>query len=1076
MVGCGVAKGAADVGARSGYRPTGGFVLRTPLVPFATLAAWSDGATTDVDELRRRLRALVTDPAIREALVIASPALVAALPHWQASPDDAAAQATERALVRYVSRLATRCTPFGLFAGVTAGQLADGPTTLTLRARAAYRRNTRLDNDYLFAACAELAATPAIQAELTYRPNSGLYQTAGRWRYAEARMQGEARSHHLVAIEPSPYLDAVLARAADGAALPALIEVLCADPEVSAEEAQAYLRELIATQVLEPDLQAPVTGPEPLGHVVTTLRATAAGQAAAQVLAQVGEALDALDADPLGVDDEAYRAIAATLRAGLPTKVDPARLVQVDLAKPAATAVLAPDVVARISAAVDALRRIAGHRADETWANFRAAFGRRYETRTVPLVEVLDDEIGIGFGGDVGGGTAPLLATLDFPAPPGPPGPTGAWGRLQDLLAARVGAVLARGATELVLSEADLAALAAPTPARVPPTFTATCTLLAASPDALAAGDYDVFLRYADGGPGTRLLGRFCHTDPAIAALVAANIEAEHALRPDAVFAEIAHLPEGRIGNILMRPVLRAVEIVYLGLSGAPRSAQLPVTDLLVSVVGERVVLRSQRLGCEVVPRLTSAHNFSARSLGIYRFLCAMAGQEGSPAGWTWGALERLPFLPRVRWGRVIFARAQWRLTDAELRALGKVAGDGADARRATMAAMSALRADRRLPRWVVLADGDNELCVDLDNELCVDSFVHLVKARSHATLLELLPAPDQLCVAGPEGTFAHELMLPFARGAASPATIAAPASATSSAVPRRFPPGSRWLYAKLFCGEATADTILREAIAPTVEEVRAEGLADGWFFIRYNDGGHHLRVRFTGEPARLLGDVWPRVAARLEPLLATGACWQVQLDTYERELERYGGPAGIGLCEQIFTADSDAVLGIIRLISGDEGAIASWQLALRGMDRLLGDFGFDLPGKLALATRCRDGFAAEFGVTTAFQRQLGAKYRTEHAAIASILDAADDDDDHPFSPGIALLAARSATIAPLAAELRAHADAGRLATSIPDLVASLIHMFVNRLQLTGQRRQELVLYDLLRRHYEGVIARSRRG
>src|SRR6185295_7783108 len=92
----------------------------------------------------------------------------------------------------------------------------------------------------------------------------------------------------------------------------------------------------------------------------------------------------------------------------------------------------------------------------------------------------------------------------------------------------------------------------------------------------------------------------------------------------EAVFAEIVHLPEGRIGNIAARPVLRAYEIPYLGCSGAALDRQIPVTDLRVAVRGGRVRLRSERLGREVIPRLTCAHNFSRRSLGLYRFLCAL--------------------------------------------------------------------------------------------------------------------------------------------------------------------------------------------------------------------------------------------------------------------------------------------------------------------------------------------------------------------------------------------------------------------------------------------------------------------
>ena len=58
------------------------------------------------------------------------------------------------------------------------------------------------------------------------------------------------------------------------------------------------------------------------------------------------------------------------------------------------------------------------------------------------------------------------------------------------------------------------------------------------------------------------------------------------------------------------------------------------MTDLLVSVAGDQIVLRSARLGRRVVPRLTSAHNFTM-SQGIYRFLCACRrrGRRGSRLG-----------------------------------------------------------------------------------------------------------------------------------------------------------------------------------------------------------------------------------------------------------------------------------------------------------------------------------------------------------------------------------------------------------------------------------------------------------
>ncbi len=94
-----------------------------------------------------------------------------------------------------------------------------------------------------------------------------------------------------------------------------------------------------------------------------------------------------------------------------------------------------------------------------------------------------------------------------------------------------------------------------------------------------------------------------------------AHIHTEEALHSgDAVFAEIAHLPEGRVGNVVCRPVLRRYEIPLLATPGVPVDRQIALSDLTVSLHNGRIVLRSQRLGIKVLPRLTTAHNLPAHA------------------------------------------------------------------------------------------------------------------------------------------------------------------------------------------------------------------------------------------------------------------------------------------------------------------------------------------------------------------------------------------------------------------------------------------------------------------------------
>ena len=124
-----------------------------------------------------------------------------------------------------------------------------------------------------------------------------------------------------------------------------------------------------------------------------------------------------------------------------------------------------------------------------------------------------------------------------------------------------------------------------------------------------------------------------------------------------------------------------------------------------------------------------------------------------------------------------------------------------------------------------------------------------------------------------------------------------------------------------------------------------------------------------------------------MAPLLETGQLWRVQLDTYEREVERYGGEAGICLAERVFHADSDAVLAIVRQLTGDAGAELRWRVALRGIDLLFDDLGLTLEQKRAIARRARRGYGSEFGADGDFSREVSRRYRQERASVEALLD-----------------------------------------------------------------------------------------
>jgi len=727
-------------------------------------------------------------------------------------------------------------------------------------------------------------------------------------------------------------------------------------------------------------------------------------------------------------------------------------LFQVDLTKPSADVTIGANVVDELLRGIGILHRFARIKDERSLEEFRAAFIDRYGAdREVPLVDVLDEESGIGFerANRAGAEASPLLAAL--PLQRRGEGSAFTWRNQDAALMDLVMRAAAEGRNEIEITGGDLALLEKSAPPPMPEAFHAMAVLCAKSADAVERGDFRMLLFGAQGPSGARMLGRFCNADPDIDAGVRKHLADEEALHPDAIFAEIVHLPAGRTGNVLARPVLRGHEIAFLGRSGAPADRQIAVQDLMVTVSGDRIRLRSRSLDREVIPRITSAHNTSVESLGVYRFLAAIQPPVGMQ--WDWGAMDLAPFLPRVTCGRLVLARARWQVTAAEIRPIADAAG--ADRYRLA----KRLREARRMPRYVSLAEGDNELFIDFENALTLDSVIELVRNRSEVMFTEFFPSPDELCAEGPEGRFFHELVVPFTRRSAESPIALESRTAPSLLVRRTFPPGSEWLYAKLYTGTATVDRVLCEEVAPLAAEAVASGAARRWFFIRYAESGWHLRIRFQGDPRVLRERVQPALESMAQRLIDSGAAWKLQFDTYEREVERYGGAEAIELAEEIFHRDSEAVVALLPSCTGDDGADLRWRFMLAGIDRLYADFGLDLAARLHLAERSRDNFAQQFHFDT-LRDHLATRFRTQRASLLQLLDAP-----------IPALDQRSAAIAPIARDLLTR----RLHTPVNAILPSLIHMFVNRLARSAGPEHELVLYDYLVQLYRSCAARERK-
>ncbi|HUQ79660.1 MAG TPA: lantibiotic dehydratase, partial [Gemmatimonadaceae bacterium] len=242
------------------------FILRTPLLPFDTLLEWA-AAGPDENALFAHLRALAARPEVAEALGLASADLSVAL---AGKPS----RKVLLALARYVTRMSSRATPFGLFAGCSVGVMGE-TTNLALPPLAAYARRTDPGVELLLRVSDSLDEATLQRAPLI--PTSTRYELAGQLRYVEER----GVDHPLRAARAGRELHTALALASQRLPASELADALAREVGAPIDAAQRYVGQLVANQILVPDIRPRPTADDPARDFASRLQSIGAPQAAA---------------------------------------------------------------------------------------------------------------------------------------------------------------------------------------------------------------------------------------------------------------------------------------------------------------------------------------------------------------------------------------------------------------------------------------------------------------------------------------------------------------------------------------------------------------------------------------------------------------------------------------------------------------------------------------------------------------------------------------------------------------------------------------------------------------------------
>lgn len=286
----------------------------------------------------------------------------------------------------------------------------------------------------------------------------------------------------------------------------------------------------------------------------------------------------------------------------------------------------------------------------------------------------------------------------------------------------------------------------------------------------------------------------------------------------------------------------------------------------------------------------------------------------------------------------------------------------------------------------------------------------------------------------------------------------------------RFFLPGSEWLYFKVYTDEHSADIVILEIYEKLIKQLLKRRVISKWFFIRYQDTQHpqhHLRIRLLLTNVSAIGEVIILLNKAIALFNKNQCIQKLQIDTYEREIERYGH-SSIEFAESLFSAESSFIMRTLPKMLNLNNEHLRWLTIVKVIDMYLSLFSYTLEMKLNIMQHMSGAHKGALNFNAFNAKCFNHMYRSKYDKLHEVLQNRYNDEDW-------------LQIASEIREYHNHISQFELPSFLYEerteisnytVVGSYIHMFINRMMDNNPNLVELVIYEFLYRYYKSLKAR----
>lgn len=964
---------------------------------------------------------------------------------------DLLSESQKNTIKKYCNRASFRPTPFGAFSTVASVHWSEEKDSICFDP---YFLKMHFKVDYYLSLeiCENIIAAEG-QEEMIYKSNPSFYSGFDHVRYIKYDLD-TVKNKRLFSINsfiPSEIIERVIEFCATGKSRRVIKSFLVTITGSNEEGIDRFINQLTTQQIILPQTGSNITGNDGLEELIEHLRNMSVRSGRLDAIDKLFEKLN-----KLSIGEENNIVECAELLLEIMEKREALKNpFYVISERCVLKGGLDKIYQQKILDGLHCVDKLVGSFELPALENFKQRFIEKFEHRKIPLLMALDPEIGVGYDNlEEIAESKNLTKDIDFELPGASLDEAVTWTGAHTLLLDKMLFQKKGAGRELVmeLTESDLDSIKVNnTHFEYPPTISVVFR---------THGDY-VYIENAGGSTATALLGRFSPINGNINSAIKEIAEKEQENNSSAVFAEICHVCNTHIANINRRSHVRDYEIPIIIASTLEDSSQIPLNDLFISINAEnKIELTSMRLKTTILPRLSSAFNYLKSEFSVFRFLCDMQYQ-GLKTNFKLelgSFFPGLKFYPRVVYNKAILSLATWEFEAHDIEFVKKLDQEN------WYACFLEVAESVRLSDQFALIQHDNYLVFDKNEKSDIDLFLSTVKNFQRFTLQEFIVDASEDYILK-HGSTQKPMIGQYIASLYKEQDIVKTAQDhhfSTEVFSKQFYSGTPdCLYFKIYCHPRCSDELLKDIVLPLVDELKELKLMDKWFFIRYNDPDYHIRFRlFVKED--LQNEVSALVGNKLRRAVVKMLVYRFYISSYERELERYTSE----LFEEVeshFFRSSEILLHYLKIQANDnqsESEVFQLEFILLSIEEILSSFNFSKEEKAGQLQVLFENFYAEMGGGKGLKKNLEKKYsklRPELNTIyGNIINRRKD-----YGNSISLFQLSVKELSNKITETN-YNDKHKI-------IGDIIHMHLNRLFVQEARKQELVIYYLLFRHYKAL-------